>query len=408
MSPKPENWDDRRDLIKSLALNAAEKSVLRIIEDYAGKDDKCFPSVETIAHDAGISRSTAKRAIASLKAKKLIWIKENYRPGTKQRTSTNYFIDWAVALAYPTIKVGSNGRSKSPKVGGSNLNPRGSTVSLDRSMVNRHEIRSKEDIKTNNSADLSEPTKEAASPPEQEKLPQLSNPAEKFDPNFYAGETGEIMKFMTGIFLKAFPEIGAVPGFGSGRKADLTRIVAEFGATDVKDTWRWMCTAHHDRARFCQKTPAAIIGYLLNKPQDYIELMRADNDWYAQDSWEKLCHDRAIEGAKSQASLREHAKLVQDEEDEITRRKAAGDTTATYAWEDMQAHVAKRRAESEAERKAEVERKRKSRLESMKAWEEITGQPAVLKLPPKPSENDGEDPLEKLKRLMALRQTNAS
>lgn len=422
MSPKPEFSYDREDLIRALPTKDQSLiNILLLVNTRLGSDNEWWTiSLDEFCEKTKLSKRTVQLKISFLDELGILLVKKQ-RDDHGRKTSSAFGIDWAKHGEYVSMGVPVESRRNQAQPGAIAHGDQAQLATFDSATGAQKSAPVapcpysgiKHQLNTNKNTNSIAPGEiahgeEAAAPPEQEKVPQLSNPAEKFDPHFYAGETGEIMKFMVEVFSKAFPEIGAVPGFGSGRKADLTKIVAEFGATDVKDTWRWMCTAHHDRARFCQKTPAAIIGYLLNKPQDYIELMRADNNWYAEDLWAKKVQEMTDNFANGQIENAKVAAQLAEEEADIKRRKEAGDPTAKFTWEVMGEYVAKRKAEAAAERKAEVERKRKSRLESMKAWEEITGQPAVLKIPRPPSTRTDEERLERLKRLLAERQTNAS
>ena len=53
-------------------LRGSVKSVLIVLANRANKDGECFPSLSTIARDAGIARSTAQEAIKKLEGLGLI------------------------------------------------------------------------------------------------------------------------------------------------------------------------------------------------------------------------------------------------------------------------------------------------------------------------------------------------
>ncbi len=77
------------DLMKRTDLNPTHKLVLAVVGRIQGKAASCYPSIEFIAESAGISESTARRAIKDLVRKK-----ELVRLFHPRQTST-YSAAWA-------------------------------------------------------------------------------------------------------------------------------------------------------------------------------------------------------------------------------------------------------------------------------------------------------------------------
>lgn len=77
------NWLARGDWISANA-----KLVLLVIQSRAGTKGSCYPSINSIAADAGVSRSTVKRALSELVGRNIIAVDQRWTG--KGRTSSLY------------------------------------------------------------------------------------------------------------------------------------------------------------------------------------------------------------------------------------------------------------------------------------------------------------------------------
>lgn len=62
------------DLVYQSELSAKARNVYRYLKDRAGVKNSCYPRINIIAKDLGISRSTVKRALRELQKNK--WIEK--------------------------------------------------------------------------------------------------------------------------------------------------------------------------------------------------------------------------------------------------------------------------------------------------------------------------------------------
>lgn len=82
------------DYINSIyasGLKLRAKAVYMYLRSRSDKDNKCFPSIKTIAKDLDISQSTVKRALRELESNGYIKKVARYREN-KGNTSNMYFL----------------------------------------------------------------------------------------------------------------------------------------------------------------------------------------------------------------------------------------------------------------------------------------------------------------------------
>ena len=72
-------------------IPASQKIVLIVLANYANEKGACWPSLQTIAKDAGISKRTAMRTVEKLIENKIISVKKRRR-STGNQTSSYYQI----------------------------------------------------------------------------------------------------------------------------------------------------------------------------------------------------------------------------------------------------------------------------------------------------------------------------
>jgi AraC-like DNA-binding protein len=75
-----------------IKLPTHEKFVLIMLSNYADEHGKCWPSIETLCNETGMSRPTVKRALRKLVERKLL-IKAKRVKGHLQ-TSNLYVLEW--------------------------------------------------------------------------------------------------------------------------------------------------------------------------------------------------------------------------------------------------------------------------------------------------------------------------
>lgn len=86
---------------------AAALSVFIALHNWADRDRACFPSVASIAEQAGISTPSAARGIKTLQELGALTVIARYVPGTRERTSSLYRMHHAeppVDSTYPQIR----------------------------------------------------------------------------------------------------------------------------------------------------------------------------------------------------------------------------------------------------------------------------------------------------------------
>jgi hypothetical protein len=75
-----------------IKLPAQEKITLVMLSNYANEEGRCWPSIDTLCVDTGLSRATVKRALKRLEERKLL-IKAKRSKGPLQ-TSNLYKLEW--------------------------------------------------------------------------------------------------------------------------------------------------------------------------------------------------------------------------------------------------------------------------------------------------------------------------
>jgi DNA-binding MarR family transcriptional regulator len=75
------------DSIYAAELPARAKSVYMYLRDRSGREGGCWPSLNTIARDLSLSRSTVKRAIADLKRQGFVNATPRYRENGSRSSS---------------------------------------------------------------------------------------------------------------------------------------------------------------------------------------------------------------------------------------------------------------------------------------------------------------------------------
>lgn len=71
---------------------AKSKLVYMYLKDRANKEGQCWPAIQTIGRDLGLSRSTVKRAIRELEQGKLL-IRQSRKRKDHGDTSNLYYTD---------------------------------------------------------------------------------------------------------------------------------------------------------------------------------------------------------------------------------------------------------------------------------------------------------------------------
>ena len=82
-------------------------SVYMYLRDRSDAERKCWPSINTIAADLRLSRSTVKRAIADLEKAGYLQKDHRFRENGSH-TSNLYTVDWLEALPFTTLHVDGN------------------------------------------------------------------------------------------------------------------------------------------------------------------------------------------------------------------------------------------------------------------------------------------------------------
>jgi len=111
-------------ILKNPGLTASQKLVFAILQFRQGKNGRCYPSLETIAGDLGISRTAAIRAVSGLEAAGLIKVERRYRQSNIYRVDTRHDEYWLriesaaltapitpaakLIFSYLTFRVGAN------------------------------------------------------------------------------------------------------------------------------------------------------------------------------------------------------------------------------------------------------------------------------------------------------------
>lgn len=75
-----------------IKLPTYEKFLLIVLANYADDAGKCWPSIETLCNDTGLSRPTVKRTLRKLADRSLI--KKVRRSKGNLQTSNFYLLEW--------------------------------------------------------------------------------------------------------------------------------------------------------------------------------------------------------------------------------------------------------------------------------------------------------------------------
>lgn len=75
-----------------IKLPSQEKITLVMLANYANEEGRCWPSIDTLCKDTGLSRATVKRALKKLEDRSLL-IKAKRSKGPLQ-TSNLYKLEW--------------------------------------------------------------------------------------------------------------------------------------------------------------------------------------------------------------------------------------------------------------------------------------------------------------------------
>jgi DNA-binding transcriptional regulator YhcF (GntR family) len=75
-----------------IKLPAQEKITLVMLANYADESGRCWPSIETLCVDTGLSRSTIKRCLAKLQERRILT--KLRRAKGKVQTSNLYTLEW--------------------------------------------------------------------------------------------------------------------------------------------------------------------------------------------------------------------------------------------------------------------------------------------------------------------------
>ncbi len=78
----PKTRFERSKAIRGLQLPATHKAVLWALCSRSDKDGECYPSLTTLARDAGLGRSTLCRVLAMLEADNLVKRRKGVKPST--------------------------------------------------------------------------------------------------------------------------------------------------------------------------------------------------------------------------------------------------------------------------------------------------------------------------------------
>lgn len=75
-----------------IKLPSQEKYVLIMLANYADESGKCWPSVQTLANDTGLSTATVKRVLKKLTDRGVLSRAQRRKGGMK--TSNLYALNW--------------------------------------------------------------------------------------------------------------------------------------------------------------------------------------------------------------------------------------------------------------------------------------------------------------------------
>ena len=76
-----------------IKLPTKEKFVLIMLANYADESGKCWPAVQTLANDTGLSTATVKRALKSLIDRGIVSRAQRRKGNIK--TSSIYSLEWS-------------------------------------------------------------------------------------------------------------------------------------------------------------------------------------------------------------------------------------------------------------------------------------------------------------------------
>ena len=100
-------------------LSQSAKMMWARMAQYAGKDGRCFPSIERLGHDIGLSRSAARKAMAELQKKGFILAKHATGKARLMHMTSEYFF-----LDHPVFHDGEKVLSGESEIGPSLEGPK--------------------------------------------------------------------------------------------------------------------------------------------------------------------------------------------------------------------------------------------------------------------------------------------
>ncbi|SHO52880.1 helix-turn-helix domain-containing protein [Desulfopila aestuarii] len=99
-------------IMECLELSQSAKLMWARLAQYAGKDGRCFPSIEQLGDDIGLSRSAARKVLAELQEKGFILVKHAIGKDRLMHKTSEYFF-----LEHPVFHERKKVHSGEPEIG---------------------------------------------------------------------------------------------------------------------------------------------------------------------------------------------------------------------------------------------------------------------------------------------------
>lgn len=333
---------EKRDFISALNIDKLEKSILRQIEEYAGKDGDCYPSIATLSRATSMAPSTVQRKIDSLKAAGILRVTARNAKGEKGRSTRNYEIiystenspsqktaspttssptDPALPISLTDLPSSLTDPGAQPYRSGAPALP---TVSKESCMESFNE----------NTKEIGKAVGKAKTPP---RDPRKTPPV---DPWFRNDELEDLIAKMKAVWDSTWksPEFRLFPA----QKTIINRYIGTYGAETLSAAWEWLCTSEYRDAAMIRKKWRGILTFLkedklcdyIQTWQNFVTLKAKEDAEYAEGfvrTQEEIANSK-MRDAKADASWEEEA-----------RKKAADpDYLNPKEWWDLYSDYTKR------------------------------------------------------------------
>lgn len=116
-------------IMECLDLSQSAKLMWARLAQYAGKDGRCFPSIEQLGDDIGLSRSAARKVLSELQDKGFILVRHaTGKDRLMHKTSEYFFLDHPVFHEWKKVhsggpEIGPSEESAKVTSGGSENGP---------------------------------------------------------------------------------------------------------------------------------------------------------------------------------------------------------------------------------------------------------------------------------------------